>query len=195
MGRVHPSRSHCPAGLTGRGLQSRDWEGGGTSLSTHPCPALSRLGLQEEAWETRRSPRQQRHATVTQQFWFRCFHPSSQVSTKGPEVLPAARREPACLHRRQHPTTPTSANPWRVEPGPADGAGGGQPAAPAPPRAPSTTPASAPIPLSHGAEEEPGAQSARRPDFPPLSAQSHASSPGWVPPFLPQVGRGFREDA
>lgn len=53
MGRVHPSRSHCPAGLTGRGLQSRDWEGGGTSLSTHPCPALSRLGLQEEAWETR----------------------------------------------------------------------------------------------------------------------------------------------
>ena len=74
---------------------------GHTHILTHTHtpsapPAILTL-RQEEAWETHRSPWQQLPA-VTQQFWFRCAHPSSPLSAQGPGVLPTAPCKPA------HPT-------------------------------------------------------------------------------------------
>lgn len=55
-------------------------------------------------------------ARMTQQFWFRCVHPSSPVSAKGPEVLPAASRKPACLLQAPGPQLASPQHPHFCKP-------------------------------------------------------------------------------
>lgn len=55
-------------------------------------------------------------ARMTQQFWFRCVHPSSPVSAKGPEVLPAASRKPACLLQAPGPQLGSPQHPHFCKP-------------------------------------------------------------------------------
>lgn len=56
-------------------------------------------------------------AAVTQRFWFRCAHPSSPISAKGPEVLPAAPCEPAGLRWGQDPSQAAPSTPALQSPG------------------------------------------------------------------------------
>lgn len=55
-------------------------------------------------------------ARMTQQFWFLCVHPSSPVSAKGPEVLPAASRKPACLLQAPGPQLGSPQHPHFCKP-------------------------------------------------------------------------------
>lgn len=103
------SRPLCPGlGRQGRGLGSCDpRRQGGDNIpyththtplhpSRHPDTAPGRrVGNSPVTLATAAA------AAMTQQFWFRCAHPSSPISAKGPEVLPAASCAPAGPHRRQ----------------------------------------------------------------------------------------------
>ena len=102
------SRPHCPGlGGQGRGLGSCDprREGGDSIPYTHTHPLHpSRHPDAAPGRSVGNSPvtlATAAAAAVTQQFWFRCAHPSSPISAKGPEVLPAASCAPAGPHRRQ----------------------------------------------------------------------------------------------
>lgn len=143
-------------------------------------------------------------AAMTQQFWFRCAHPSSPISAKGPEVLPAASCAPAGPHRRQDasctaPQHPDFCKPLTKAEVRSYDVSGWTAAATLPPRSPQagpllhkgTSPPSfpaAPNPLLPSpfltGREEPGAQSTNH----PKGCFTPAPAPAGILPALDRSG-------